>query len=34
MLLVNEQIKILEAERLELLRHSNRADIELVRQLN
>jgi transposase len=33
MLLVNEQIKILEAERLELLRHSNRADIELVRQL-
>lgn len=30
---VEEQIKALEAERLDLIRHSTRADIELVRQL-
>ncbi len=33
MALVNQQIKTLEAERLDLLRHSQRVDIELVRQL-
>jgi len=33
MLLVNEQIKILEAERRELLCNSTRPDVELVRQL-
>jgi transposase len=30
---VEEQIKTLEAERLDLIRHSNRSDVELVRQL-
>jgi len=30
---VEEQIKALEAERLDLIRHSTRADVELVRQL-
>jgi transposase len=30
---VQEQIKILEAERLEMIRHSTRADVEHVRQL-
>ena len=30
---VQAQIKILEAERLDLIRHSTRADVELVRQL-
>jgi transposase len=33
MSLVNEQIKILEAERRELIRNSTRPDVELVRQL-
>jgi transposase len=33
MALVNEQIKILEAERRELRRNSTRPDVELVRQL-
>jgi len=33
MLLVNEQIKNLEAERRELIRNSTRPDVELVRQL-
>jgi transposase len=33
MSLVNEQIKVLEAERRELLRISTRPDVELVRQL-
>jgi len=30
---VEEQIKTLQAERLDLIRHSNRSDVELVRQL-
>jgi transposase len=33
MLLVNKQIKILEAERRDLIRNSTRPDVELVRQL-
>jgi len=33
MKIVNAQIKHLEAERRELVRHSNRSDVELVRQL-